>query len=58
VDWTLELPGGRTKSKTGRRGAKSGAGTVSDLLAAKKLAGEIGLEKACEAIEAPAKLAG
>lgn len=48
---------GGTGSKQGRgRGAKNGSLSVSDLLAAKKLAGEIGLEKAREAIEALAKL--
>jgi len=38
------------KSKRGRRGATNGAVSLSDLMAAKQLAGEIGLEKDQEAI--------
>jgi len=48
---------GGTSSKRGHgRGTTNGTLTMSDLLAAKKLAGQIGLEKAREAIEALAKL--
>lgn len=43
-------------NSSNRRGATNGTVTLSDLMAAKKLAGEIGLEKAQEALAALAKL--
>ncbi|MBX3415876.1 MAG: hypothetical protein KF708_24555 [Pirellulales bacterium] len=52
------MKGGSTKQGRGRRGAKNGTVTLSDLMAAKKLAAGIGLEKTQKALAALAKLAG
>jgi len=49
------LNGGARKSKRGRQ-SMNGSVSLNDLFAAKKLAGEIGLEKAQEALAALAKL--
>jgi len=51
------LNGGESSKRGRTRGAKSGSLSMSDLLAAKKLTGEIGLEKAQEALATLAKLA-